>query len=353
MPLPSIAYKLPLEENKDFTLESALDAWLTSKDGKLGYRITEDRTLVFEDTEGNTVISGKLKVGDDLDIGGKIFFRNGLVVEGDTWLRDKLRVEEDTVLDGDVYINANLYVSKDFQLGQDGSIRGNFSVEDSLTVNDLIVTGNANINSLLNVNNDQVITGNLTLGGYLVGGDITEPVTETGHSKVAGNAVYFNGTTWELAQSDNVATLGTGIVSLVPDANTFYVTQMGKVTGLSQLSVGEWYYVSDSTAGLLSLTQGATIVNPIGRALSATELMVFPMRADLVQPSVDGLTNRAEYDSTNSSYLYTGRASRGSLTSDAVWRISRYDFETGTVTTADGDSLYDNIYDNRESLSYS
>jgi hypothetical protein len=128
---------------------------------------------------------------------------------------------------------------------------------------------------------------------------------------------------------------------------------MGKVTGLSGLSTGEWYYCSDSTAGLLSLTQGATIVNPIGRALSATELMVFPMRADLVQPSTDGLTNRSEYDSANSAYLYTGRAARGSVTSGAVWRISRFDFNTGTVTFADGDELYNNIFDNREGLSYS
>ena len=197
------------------------------------------------------------------------------------------------------------------------------------------------------------IDSNVQINGYGLGFDITEPVTETGHTKVVGNVVYFNGTTWELAQSDNVATLGTGIVSLVPDANTFYVTQMGKVTGLSGLSASEWYYASDSTAGLLSLTQGATIVNPIGRALSATELMVFPMRADLVQPSTDGLTNRAEYDSTNSAYLYTGRASRGSLTSDAVWRISRYDFGNGEVLYADGDQLYNNVYDNREGLSYS
>lgn len=167
MALPSIAHKIPLEETKEFTLDSALDAWLTSKNGKLGYRITEDRTIVFEDARGNTVIEGSLKTGGDLDVGGKIIFRNGLVVEGDTWLKNKLRVEEDITLDGDVYVHANLYVSKNFQLSQDGSIRGNLSVEDSITVNDLIVTGNAQINSILDVNNDINILGDASVGGQL------------------------------------------------------------------------------------------------------------------------------------------------------------------------------------------
>ena len=52
---------------------------------------------------------------------------------------------------------------------------------------------------------------------------------------------------------------------------------------------------------------------------------------------------------------YIGEADPGSLTSNASWRIKRI-VETGPdseITWADGDSDFDNIWDNRLSLSYS
>ena len=55
--------------------------------------------------------------------------------------------------------------------------------------------------------------------------------------------------------------------------------------------------------------------------------------------------------------FYRGEAVPGSLTSGAVWRIRKIvvnptDGDTST-TWADGDSEFDNIWDNRLSLSYS
>ncbi len=51
---------------------------------------------------------------------------------------------------------------------------------------------------------------------------------------------------------------------------------------------------------------------------------------------------------------YVGEASTGSATSGASWRIKRVDSTTGTVIQwADGNSNFDNIWDNRASLSYS
>jgi hypothetical protein len=61
----------------------------------------------------------------------------------------------------------------------------------------------------------------------------------------------------------------------------------------------------------------------------------------------------AGYNSSNAQYMYTGSADPGSATSSAVWRISRYDFSSGVTEYADGDQEFDNIWDNRESLSYS
>lgn len=54
--------------------------------------------------------------------------------------------------------------------------------------------------------------------------------------------------------------------------------------------------------------------------------------------------------------LYVGKASDGALTSDAVWAITRWtDDGAGNFYSekADGNSLYDNVWDNLESLPYS
>lgn len=59
----------------------------------------------------------------------------------------------------------------------------------------------------------------------------------------------------------------------------------------------------------------------------------------------------------NTNILYAGMAEVGSATSSAVWRIQRLTKTSNsdeiTVEYADGDENFDNVYDNRESLSYS
>lgn len=60
-------------------------------------------------------------------------------------------------------------------------------------------------------------------------------------------------------------------------------------------------------------------------------------------------------DEASSTVIYQGFAIFGSLTSEAVWQIKKIE-ESGTVTTvtyADGNDDYDNIWDNRAALSYS
>lgn len=64
----------------------------------------------------------------------------------------------------------------------------------------------------------------------------------------------------------------------------------------------------------------------------------------------EDLTTRWE---VSGSYIYLGEAAVDSATSDAVWRVQRIDTSTGQILFADGDPSFDNIYDNRASLSYS
>lgn len=60
------------------------------------------------------------------------------------------------------------------------------------------------------------------------------------------------------------------------------------------------------------------------------------------------------YDDSTDPICYLGQSLPGTPTSSASWRISKINFTSGVVTTwADGNSNFDNIWDNRVSLSYS
>jgi hypothetical protein len=58
-------------------------------------------------------------------------------------------------------------------------------------------------------------------------------------------------------------------------------------------------------------------------------------------------------DSGDPDILYVGKAPIGSDTSDAVWQIKRIDENSGTeILWADANANFDNVWDNREALSY-
>ena len=76
------------------------------------------------------------------------------------------------------------------------------------------------------------------------------------------------------------------------------------------------------------------------------------VKADFVQ--VDTLITQV--DEVDASTIYQGYAAQGSATSAAVWKIRRVTVNsnnTVTVTYADGDQHFNNVWDNRASLSYS
>ena len=86
---------------------------------------------------------------------------------------------------------------------------------------------------------------------------------------------------------------------------------------------------------------------------------VTPSGALTTEVSGTVTANPSEYktavDVASASVTYVGKAAAGSATSSAVWSISKLEV-TGNVTlktSADGDFLFNNIWDNRASLSYS
>jgi len=70
--------------------------------------------------------------------------------------------------------------------------------------------------------------------------------------------------------------------------------------------------------------------------------------------STPSLISVMKEDSSDSNLIYSGYAVIGSSESEAVWQIKRIDTTTLVKTLfAGGNSSFNNIWDNREGLSYS
>jgi len=74
------------------------------------------------------------------------------------------------------------------------------------------------------------------------------------------------------------------------------------------------------------------------------------------QPTEPKRIQKIDYDGSGL-IIYQGDANAGSATSASVWRIRKFLYDGSNNLTdvlfADGDTLFDNVWDNRTSLSYS
>ena len=67
----------------------------------------------------------------------------------------------------------------------------------------------------------------------------------------------------------------------------------------------------------------------------------------------DAVVTRIAYSGSNP--IYIGKAQSGAATSSSSWQIKRLTYSGSDVTTiefADGDEKYNNVWDNRASLTY-
>jgi len=106
------------------------------------------------------------------------------------------------------------------------------------------------------------------------------------NSFVIGDAVYYNGTTYQKALADAAATSEVlGVVSRAT-ASDFDLTLTGEVEKAAWgLTPGEVYFLSPTTPGLLVTTEPTTIGQislPVGVASSATKMYVAPKRGVVV-----------------------------------------------------------------------
>ena len=108
---------------------------------------------------------------------------------------------------------------------------------------------------------------------------VREAVNQINHGFVTGTPIYFDGTIYQKAKADNINTLGTGVADVATIDAFDFVTD-GDIIGLSGLTSGSWYYVSDSVAGELTAIEPTnTYSNPIAFAESATKMHVQSIRA--------------------------------------------------------------------------
>ena len=108
---------------------------------------------------------------------------------------------------------------------------------------------------------------------------VQETITQSSHGFSIGNVIRNNGTIYVTAQANDDATVNTlGVVSAVPNLNSFTVVYSGRVNGLSGLTAGLSYYLSDVTPGLLTSTEPRFIKKVILEATSTTSGVVFQER---------------------------------------------------------------------------
>lgn len=111
-------------------------------------------------------------------------------------------------------------------------------------------------------------------------------ITQTSHGFTVGQILIYNGTAYVLAKADTADDAEViGIVATVIDANNFILQIAGEVTGLSGLTAGTTYFLSDVTAGLLTATvptANGSISKPLGIAVSTTVLFFYNWRGEVI-----------------------------------------------------------------------
>jgi hypothetical protein len=116
------------------------------------------------------------------------------------------------------------------------------------------------------------------IGGGGSASGATTDVTQSSHGLAVKDCIRHTGSAWTKAQANSNSTLALGVVTAVADSNTFTVAQSGRFELTSHgLTVGQWYYLSDSSAGGLTTTEPA-ISQPLVYVESANFLFVFPYR---------------------------------------------------------------------------
>lgn len=168
----------------------------------------------------------------------------------------------------------------------------------------------------------------VTLGDLraFLGAGVTVGVTQASHGLSVGDVIRHDGAKYVKATADTASNAeAVGIVTSVPDANSFAYQTAGIVTGLSGLTAGELYYLQDD--GSLGTTAG-TVEKPVLIAVSTTAaVLILAISGDGGGGDTSGLLPKLA--TVNA---YAGNRTLDGDDSGAYVRITA----AGTVTLPDG-----------------
>jgi len=161
----------------------------------------------------------------------------------------------------------------------------------------------------------------------------TAEITQNSHGFVVKDAIYHNGSTWAKAQANSVDTLALGIVT-EKTTNTFVVAQSGRFELSSHgLTVGQWYYLSSSSAGGLVTTE-PTISQPIVYVEDANTIQIFQYRPTNLL--VNGTAAIVPGDNTvTSAKIVNGTIVADDLATNAITTVKITDLNVTTGKIAD------------------
>lgn len=121
---------------------------------------------------------------------------------------------------------------------------------------------------------------------------VSKRITQSSHGFSVGEVLYFDGADFALAQADDEATSEVlGVVSEVVDTNTFVLTPVGYISGLTGLTAGTTYYLSEATPGALTDTEPdgtGEVSKPVLVADSTTSGYVIQSRGYIINSGGGG-----------------------------------------------------------------
>lgn len=138
---------------------------------------------------------------------------------------------------------------------------------------------------ILSNNSNEYLNGTGNWSVISDGTGIKRTITQT-HAFTVGNIIRLDGTTYIKAQANSVENAEVvGIVTSVTGTTAFVVTLGGYVSGLTGLIAGNVYFLSETTAGLMTNTEPTSagqISKPVFLASSTTEGYFINWRGSLI-----------------------------------------------------------------------